>query len=100
MLKKAKFIYALLLLLLLAGPEAASQSKFKETIRSIFRKQEPQVAYEIPVHLLMPKDKLWNISYSEITGNTLDELYGDIYSEIGYVPEIGIPEGFHHLQDG
>lgn len=91
MLKKAKFIYALLLLLLLAGPEAASQSKFKETIRSIFRKQEPQVAYEIPVHLLMPKDKLWNISFSEITGNTLDELYGDIYSEIGYVPEIGIP---------
>ena len=91
MLRKAKFIYALLLVLLLAAPEVLAQSKFKQSLKSIFRKEEPEAPYEIPVHLLMPKDRLWNISYSAITGNTLDELYSDIYSEIGYVPEINIP---------
>ncbi|MBQ6310420.1 MAG: peptidoglycan DD-metalloendopeptidase family protein [Bacteroidales bacterium] len=91
MLKKAKLLYALSLVLLLAGPQALAQSKFKQTIKSIFHKEEPVEAYEIPVHLLMPKDRLYNISYKAITGNTLDELYADIYSEIGYVPEVSIP---------
>ena len=91
MLRKAKYIYALLLVLLLAAPEAISQSKFKESLKNIFRRQDAEESYVIPVHLLMPKDRLWNITYSSITGNTLDELYGDIYSEIGYVPEISIP---------
>ena len=91
MLRKAKLIYAALLVLLLAGPQALAQSKFKQTIKSIFHKEEPVEAYEIPVHLLMPKDRLYNINYKAITGNTLDELYGDIYSEIGYVPELTIP---------
>lgn len=93
MLKKAKLIYAILLVLLLAGPQVLAQSKFKQSLKNIFHKEKEEEIepYEIPVHLLMPKDRLWNISYSAITGNTLDELYGDIYSEIGYIPEISIP---------
>ena len=89
--RKARVIYAILLVLFLAGPQALAQNKGKKSLKNIFRKEAPEEPYEIPVHLLMPKDRLWNISYSAITGNTLDELYQDIYSEIGYVPEITIP---------
>ena len=85
-------ILALFSLLVLLPSEADAQSK----LGKLFGKKQKQVVeeepeYRIPLYLLLPRQYLKNIDYLSTTGNTLDEFSGDIWNEIGYVPEITIP---------
>ena len=95
MLRRSKYILALLTVLLLAVPEADAQSKFTEKIKSLFSKEKkvsPERARIDSIYLNMPRQKLTGIDYYSITGNTINSLWGgDIWTEAGYVPEITIP---------
>ena len=85
-------ILALFSLLVLLPGEADAQSKLGKLFG---KKQKPVVEeepeYQVPLYLLLPRQYLQNTDYLSTTGISLDEFSGDIWNEIGYVPEITIP---------
>ncbi len=78
--------------MLFAGPQVQAQTKIGQIIKGWFsgNKAPQEEAYEIPIQLLLPREKLHNVAYAQITGNVLDEPFNIIWVETGHVPEIEI----------